>query len=88
MARATENSEASVKAKRGGAVGEGEGEGTGMRRQKEKGPRAMLPSRRRARPAGRLASYKARKEGKRRYYCRGCPVGVWVASNVSAVKVM
>ena len=61
MARATENSEASVKAKRGGAVGEGEGEGTGMRRQKEKGPRAMLPSRRRAQPAGRLASYKARK---------------------------
>ena len=40
MARATENSEASVKAKRGGAVGEGEGEGTGMRRQKEKGPRS------------------------------------------------
>ena len=55
MARATENSEASVKAKRGGAVGEGEGGGTGMRRQKEKGPRAMLLSRRRARPAGRLA---------------------------------
>ena len=59
-ARAVENSAVSVKAKRGGPVSEGDG--TGMRRQKEKGPGTMLPSRRRARPAGRLESYKAKKE--------------------------
>ena len=58
-ARAAENSVGSVKAKTGGSVGLGEG--TGMRRQKEKGPGEMLPSKRRARPAGMLASYKVKK---------------------------
>ena len=37
------------KAKRAGSLGEG-GAVAGTRRQKEKGPRATLPSRRRARP--------------------------------------
>ena len=27
------------------------------------------------------------EEGKRRYHCRGCPLGVWVASSVAGVKV-
>ena len=43
-----------------GAVASGRRWATGTRRQKEKGPLATLPSRRRARPRGEEASYRDR----------------------------
>ena len=63
-ARATENSAESEKAKRGGSVVEEDG--TGMRRQKEKGPRAVLPSR----TARGAASIIQGQESEGRYHCR------------------
>ena len=58
-------SEAVAKAAEGwkaksGAVASGRRWATGTRRQKEKGPRATLPSRKRARPRGEEASYRDR----------------------------